>query len=175
MKESMSQEVQGEIPNLTESEKDQSDEVSITALEAEIGSLRDQLLRRTAEMENMRRRNSQEREQLIFEANRRLLVDLLPTCDDLERTLTHASELSDPVAQGIGLVHKNFLKILEKYGVLEMRTKGESFDPHLHEALMQEPRPDMAPGTVVREIQKGYMLRDSVLRHAKVIVAKEID
>src|SRR5437762_5050887 len=82
---------------------------------------RDQLLRRTAELENMRRRHQAEREQLIFEANKRLLVDLLDIVDDLERTLEHASESKDPMAQGIELVYKNFLKKLERYGVTPMQ------------------------------------------------------
>jgi molecular chaperone GrpE len=133
---------------------------------------RDQLLRRTAEMENMRRRHQAEREQLIFEGNKRLIGDLLSVLDDLERTLEHASEEKDPMAQGIDLVHKNFLKTLERYGVIPMQTEGEPFDPMKHDAMMEEQRPDVAPGTVTREIQRGYYLRDNVLRHAKVIVAK---
>jgi molecular chaperone GrpE len=145
----------------------------ITAVEKTLEETRDQLLRRTAEMENMRRRHLQEREQLIFEANRRLILDLLSVVDDLERTLEHASEEKDPLTQGIELLYKNFMKTLERYGVKPMQTVGEEFDPHKHDALMQEPRTDVAPGMVTREIQRGYLLNDSVLRHAKVFVAKE--
>src|SRR5207249_988465 len=92
--------------------------------------------------------------------------------DDLERTLEHASQEKDPMAQGIELVFKNFLKLLERYGVTPMQTIGEPFDPMKHDALMQEQRTDTEPGTVTREIQRGYLLRDAVLRHAKVIVAE---
>ena len=147
----------------------------ITAIERTLEETRDQLLRRTAELENMRRRHVQEREQLIFDANKRLIVDLLSVVDDLERTLEHASEEKDPMTQGIELVYKNFIKTLERYGVQPMLTVGETFDPHKHDALMQEPRTDIAPGVITREIQRGYLLNDSVLRHAKVFVAKEPD
>ncbi|MDP4200039.1 MAG: nucleotide exchange factor GrpE [Bacteroidota bacterium] len=147
----------------------------ITAIEQTLEDTRDQLLRRTAELENMRRRHQVEREQLIFEANKRLILDLLEVVDDLERTLEHASQEKDPIAQGIELVFKNFIKTLERYGVRPMETAGEPFDPMRHDALMEEPRTDVAPGTVTREIQRGYLMRDAVLRHAKVFVAKEPD
>jgi molecular chaperone GrpE len=147
----------------------------MTAVERTLEETRDQLLRRTAELENMRRRHVQEREQLIFDANKRLIVDLLSVVDDLERTLEHASEEKDPMTQGIELVYKNFIKTLERYGVQPMLTVGEIFDPHKHDALMQEPRTDIAPGVITREIQRGYLLNDGVLRHAKVFVAKEPD
>lgn len=145
----------------------------IAAVENALEETRDQLLRRTAELENMRRRHQAEREQLIFEANKRLILDLLSVVDDLERTLAHASEEKDPIAQGIELVYRNFLKTLERYGVSTMETVGQMFDPMMHDAMMQEPRADLEPGTITKEIQRGYMLRDAVLRHAKVIVASD--
>jgi molecular chaperone GrpE len=144
----------------------------IADVEKTLEETREQLLRRTAELENMRRRHQAEREALIFEGNKRLITDLLSVLDDLERTLLHASEQKDPMAQGIELVYKNFLKTLERYGVSPMQTEGEQFDPMKHDAMMQEQRTDVEAGTVTREIQRGYYLRDHVLRHAKVIVAK---
>src|ERR1051325_972425 len=150
---------------------DNSDEQAVD-FEKALEETRDQLLRRTAEMENMRRRHQAEREQLIFEGNKRLISDLLGVLDDLERTLLHASEEIDPMAQGIDLVYKNFLKTLERYGVTPMQTEGEPFDPMKHDAMMEEQRTDVEPGTITREIQRGYYMRDNVLRHAKVIVAK---
>lgn len=142
-------------------------------LEQELSSLRDQLLRRTAELENMRRRHQQEREQLIFDANKRLILDLLSIVDDLERTIEHASEVKDPMTQGIELIYKSFLKTLERYGVRPMQTLGEAFDPMKHEALLEEPRDDVRPGMVTREIQRGYFIHDAILRHAKVFVSKK--
>jgi molecular chaperone GrpE len=144
----------------------------IAEIERTLEATRDQLLRRTAELENMRRRHQQEREQLIFDANKRLIVDLLGIIDDLERTIEHASESNDPLTQGVELIYKSFLKTLERYGVRPMQTLGEPFDPMKHDALLEEPRDDVAPGLVTREIQRGYLLNDNILRHAKVFVSK---
>jgi molecular chaperone GrpE len=151
---------------------DGSDE-QIASIEKDLQDARDQLLRRTAEMENMRRRHQQEREQWILESNRNLILALLPTLDDLERTLEHAAEAQDPLTQGIELVHKNLIKTLERFGVRPMLVVGQQFDPQQHDALMQEARNDAEPGSITREIQKGYMLGEKVLRHAKVFVAQE--
>ena len=147
----------------------------ISEIEQTLEAARDQLLRRTAELENMRRRHQQEREQLIFEGNKRLILDLLGVVDDLERTIEHASESKDPMAQGIELIYRSFLKTLERYGVRPMQTVGEAFDPMKHDALLEEPRADVAPGLVTREIQRGYTMNDAILRHAKVIVSKPED
>jgi len=147
-------------------------EAKIAEVEQTLETTRDQLLRRTAELENMRRRHQQEREQLVFEANKRLILDLLGIVDDLERTIEHASESKDPMAQGIELIYKSFLKTLERYGVRPMQTVGEPFDPMKHDALLEEPRNDIAPGMVTREIQRGYLLNENILRHAKVFVSK---
>ncbi len=160
-------------------EKNDKNEVSEDAVEEKIAEIertldttRDQLLRRTAELENMRRRHQQEREQLTFDANKRLILDLLGIIDDLERTLEHASESNDPLKEGIELVYKNFLKTLERYGARPMQTLNEAFDPMKHDALLEEPREDVAPGIITREIQRGYVLHDAILRHAKVFVSK---
>jgi molecular chaperone GrpE len=165
-------------------EKDLAAEVGleekIEDVERTLRETRDQLLRRTAELENMRRRHQQEREQLIFDANKRLILDLLSIIDDLERTIEHASEgneqpSKDPLMEGVSLIYKNFLKTLERYGVKPMLALGEPFDHAKHDALLEEPRSDIEPGIVTREIQRGYLLNDNVLRHAKVFVSKAAD
>ena len=152
---------------------DERSSEKIAELQDALTDARDQSLRRTAEMDNMRRRFNQEREQLIFESNKRLIQDLLPTLDDMERTLQHPNASKDAVLQGMELIHKNFATLLERYGLTEMETVGEPFDVHAHDALMEEARADVEPGTIIREIQKGYKLNDNILRHAKVIVAKD--
>lgn len=161
--------------NVIENVDQESTEPMIAELEKLLADSRDQLLRRTAELDNMRRRHQQEREQLIFEGNKRLIIDLLTVVDDLERMIEHASETKDPMTEGIELIYKNFLKTLERYGVHPMQTTGEPFDPMKHDALMEEPRDDIEPGMVTREIQRGYTMRDSILRHAKVFVSKAIE
>jgi molecular chaperone GrpE len=146
----------------------------ISELEAEVSQANDMLLRRTAELENMRRRHEQERMQLIFEANKRLITELLSTVDDLERTLSFVKpEEHTPITEGIELVYKNFLKILERHQVQAIESVGKPFDHNLHDALMEQASDDVEPGTIITEVQKGYVMNDSVLRHSKVIVAKE--
>jgi molecular chaperone GrpE len=156
--------------------EESDNESRIMQLERELAEARESMLRRTAELENMRRRHQQERTQLIFEANKKLITELLTTVDDLERTLSHIKpEDKDTVVQGIELVYKNFLRILEQYGVTPIESVGKHFDVSLHDALMEEPRMDVEPETITAEVIKGYMLNDSVLRHAKVVVAKSPD
>lgn len=164
--------------NEQEVDSEQKDErdIRIGSLQAELDQTKDQLLRRTAEMDNMRRRHQSESVQLIFEANKRLITEILATIDDLERILTFIKpDEKDPLSEGIQLVYKNFQKILQKNNVTPIESVGKMFDVHLHDALMEEPRKDTEPGTITNEIQKGYMMGDTVLRHAKVIVAKRPD
>ncbi len=147
----------------------------IAELEQQLTNANDQLLRRTADVDNMRRRHNEERDHLIYESNKRLITDLLPTLDDMERTLQHVGADKDALLEGLELIHKNFEKVLVRYGLEPMETENQAFDVHSHDALLQEARSDVEPGTVLKEIQKGYKLHGSVLRHAKVIVAKEIE
>jgi molecular chaperone GrpE len=159
-------------PELLEEQQDERD-IRIAQLQTELDQTKDQLLRRTAEMDNMRRRHQAESVTLIFEANKRLIIELLATIDDLERTLSFVKpEEKNPLADGIELVYKNFQKILVKHNVKPFDAIGKPFDVHLHDALMEEVREDVEAGTITNEIQKGYMMGDDVLRHAKVIVAK---
>ncbi len=145
----------------------------IVELERELQEAKEQSLRRTAEMDNMRRRFNQEREVLIFEGNKRLLTEMLSVVDDLERTLQHSEK--GKLTEGVELVYRNFLKVMDRYGVKPMEVVGKTFDVHAHDALMEEVSTDVEPGIVIKEIQKGYMLNDAVLRHAKVIVSKAPD
>ena len=172
----MKEETLVEKEEQTGSEQKDERDLRVAALQAELDQTKDQLLRRTAEMDNMRRRHQSESMQLIFEANKRLILELLATIDDLERTLTSIKpEEKNPLADGIELVYKNFQKILEKNNVKPFVSIGTMFDVHLHDALMEEVRTDLEPGTITNEVQKGYMMGDQVLRHAKVIVAKDAE
>lgn len=156
--------------------EESNEEQRISQLERELAESKESALRRTAELENMRRRHQQERLQLIFEANKKLLSELLATVDDLERTLSHIKpEDENSFAQGVQLIYKNLLKTLEQYGVKPIESVGKHFDVMLHDALMEESRSDVEPGTITVEVMKGYMLNDSVLRHAKVVVAKSAE
>ncbi|MCL6516342.1 nucleotide exchange factor GrpE [Alicyclobacillus sp.] len=136
----------------------------------EVERLRQQLLRAHADFDNFRRRTRQEKEDLQWFANKQLLVELLPVVDNFERALAASGEASD-LRAGVEMVHRQLVGILEKFGVTPVPAVGEKFNPTVHEAVMQEPAGEGAePGVVVQELQRGYMLKDKVLRPAMVKV-----
>jgi molecular chaperone GrpE len=148
------------------------------ALRRECADLKDQLLRRRADFENYRRRVERDREQAASEARAQVLAGLLPTIDNLERALEAAATAppeAKPLKDGVELVHRNLLAYLESQGVLVKDPTGEMFDPNIHQALMHEPVPGRADGTIVEVFRKAYFLKDRLLRAALVKVAKGED
>ncbi len=131
----------------------------------------DSLRRLAAEFDNYKKRMAREQQELQVRAAERLLRDLLPVFDDLERAL-QAFETADKeaIADGVALVHRALWTLLEREGVAELDPEGEAFDPHRHEALLSQAA-DAPDGTVIEVIQKGFMLGDRVLRPARVVVA----
>jgi molecular chaperone GrpE len=131
----------------------------------------DQLRRVAAEFDNYKKRVAREHEELRERAAERLLREILPVLDDLERAL-HAFDTAEKeaVADGVALVHRALVTLLEREGVAELDPAGEPFDPHRHEALLTQPS-DVPEGTVLDVIQKGFLLGDRVLRPARVVVA----
>lgn len=146
----------------------------LSELEHENSELKDQFLRKSADFENFRKRMNREKEEAIAFANRELLEDLLPIIDDFERAIKSAEESKDFDAflEGVALIEKQFTSMLErKWGLTRFDSEGEEFDPQRHEAVTsEEGKPGSSP-TVVEDYQKGYLLRDRVLRSAKVKVA----
>ncbi len=140
-----------------------------------VDQLRDQLQRKVAEFENYRRRTDEEKSALIRYGHEGLLVQLLPLLDDFDRSMKAGAEFKDFASffAGIELLRGKFLKVLENKGLAAIRAKGEPFDVHLHEAVLQVPSADVEPGTVVDEVETGYTLYDRVIRHTKVIVSAE--
>ena len=105
-------------------------------------------------------------------ANERLLNELLPVLDDLERALEAAAEHEEAkLEEGVRLVHRSLLGLVERHGLSEIETEG-AFDPHVHEALLAQPGEGAEQGAVLQVLQKGYRLGDKVLRPARVIVAE---
>jgi molecular chaperone GrpE len=147
----------------------------ITELEKQNLELKDALLRRVAEFENYKRRNENDQLNLIKYAAESFIKNILPVYDDLERSLDHIDDESrnNPTAQGLLMVFEKFGKILESQGVKRIEAKGKPFDVEYHEALMQQPVDGVPPHTVLDVIEKGYMYKDKVIRHAKVIVSAE--
>jgi len=148
------------------------DDERIAALEAERDEYLDLLQRKQAEFENFRKRAARDQERLVAHAHERLVRELLPVLDDLERTL-EAAERHEEVAlvDGVKLVERSLRKTLEKEGLVEIETDGP-FDPHVHEAVLAQPREDAESGAVVDVLQRGYRLGDKVVRPARVIVAE---
>ncbi len=145
---------------------------------AEFAELKDKHLRLAAEYDNFRRRSLKERQDLHNYANENVFKELLPIVDNLERAVTHARKEeqrpdSDNLLQGIELTHRSLLQILAKHGVVEIEAQGKPFDPQVHEAVRRVPSSEHEPGTVVEVYQKGYKLKDRMLRPAMVAVASE--
>jgi molecular chaperone GrpE len=132
------------------------------------------LLRLAADMENLKKRQERERVELLQFANENLVKDLLPVVDNLERALEHGRQLEAPKAllEGIEMVHHGFLKVLDRFGVTAHDSLGQQFDPAFHNAMMQEEAPDVPDGSVIKELQKGYLMNQRLLRPAMVVVAR---
>ncbi|MGZ4360095.1 MAG: nucleotide exchange factor GrpE [Gaiellaceae bacterium] len=143
---------------------------------AEAEALRDrhleQLQRIAADFDNYRKRVAREQQSLVARAHEKLVRELLPVLDDLERALRAAGEHEEAkLEEGVALVQRQLREVLAKEGLHEIETDG-FFDPHEHEALMTQPA-EAEEGTILQVIQKGYRLGDRVLRPARVVVAAE--
>ena len=132
----------------------------------------DAYLRLAADFDNYRKRVAREHSELTARANERLVNELLPVLDDLERALEAAAEHEEAkLEEGVQLVHRSLAALLERHGLTEIATEG-AFDPHVHEALLAQPAEGAEEGSVLQVLQKGYRLGDKVLRPARVIVAE---
>jgi molecular chaperone GrpE len=132
----------------------------------------DLLQRVQADFENYRKRAAREQERLVAHAHERLVRELLPIVDDLERTLEAAERHEEAkLVEGVKLVEQSLRRTLAKEGVAEIETVG-AFDPHVHEALLTKPGDGAEPGSVLEVVQRGYRVGDRVVRPAKVIVAE---
>ncbi|MGD0714601.1 MAG: nucleotide exchange factor GrpE [Gaiellaceae bacterium] len=142
----------------------------LAALEAERDEAVDRWKRAAADFDNFRKRTLRERKEYVTFANERLVAELLPILDDLERALQAAAEHEESrLEEGVELVHRELAALLERHGVKEIETSG-MFDPHVHEALVAQPS-DADEGSVLDVIQKGYTLGERVVRPARVVVA----
>lgn len=133
-------------------------------------------MRSAADLENYRKRAAKEREEAKKFGIEKLLRDFLPVLDDLDRTVNvvRDANLEGPAAQllsGVELVQKKFLATLEKNGVVSFSSEGQAFDPERHEAVQQSPSPDVPTGSVMSELQRGFLIHDRLLRPAMVVVS----
>ena len=128
--------------------------------------------RTQADFENYRKRALRDQESLAARAHERVVKDLLPILDDLERALEAAQAHEEAkLEEGVALVHRALADLLAREGLAEIETEG-AFDPHVHEALLAQPAEDAESGHVLQVLQKGYRLGDRLVRPARVIVAE---
>jgi len=142
---------------------------------AEVERERDEYLndlkRVAADFENYRKRVARDQEGLVARAHERIVKELLPVLDDLERALEAAAEHEEAkLEEGVRLVHRELVEALAREGLVEVETDGP-FDPHVHEALLSQPS-EKEDGSVIEVLQKGYRLGDRVLRPARVVVSQ---
>ena len=179
----------GSRPGGAQTGKESADKMTIEVLSQELQALKEEFeargreleeandrhLRLQAEFENFRRRTIKEKQESAQYGQQNLVKDLLSTVDNLERALGHASETAETdlqsLLEGVELVHRELLGALGKHGVTVVNPAGEEFDPAFHEAMGQVPSEEVAPNGVIEVLQQGYMLKDRMLRPARVIVA----
>jgi molecular chaperone GrpE len=153
----------------------------VAALEADLAAAREEArqnherwLRERADLENLKKRAARERAETMKFANESVLRDLLPIVDNLERAVEHAQGGGNgqPLVEGVALVLKALLDVLERHGVTRIAAKGAPFDPAHHEAVAHVESGEHEPNSVVEEHQGGYLLNERLLRPALVSVAK---
>ncbi len=160
--------------NASKSKKSKTTE-KIKELETKLEELNDKYLRLSAEYDNYRKRTLKERMELIKSAAEDTLINFLPITDNLDRAKKSVDNAKDieAVKTGIDLIYKNIYDFLTERGVKEIEAVGEPFNTDLHEALTKIPAPEEnMKGKVIDVIEKGYMLKDKVLRYAKVVVGE---
>jgi molecular chaperone GrpE len=157
-------------PITGEQERQEKVEVEESGVDERAALLEERLLRLAADFDNYKKRAARERAEYVTHANERLVKELLPILDDLERALTAASEHQEAaLEEGVALVHRSLASLLERQGLKAISTAGK-FDPHVHEALLSQPS-EAEEGSVIDVVQKGYTLGDRVVRPARVVIA----
>lgn len=157
-------------------ESSETTEVEVDPLEAaqaEIAELKKQILYKVAEFDNYRKRVIKEKADLIMNGGEKVITAILPVMDDMERALEQMRKAEDvqAVVEGVELIQKKFMGILEKQGVKPIETKDADFDVEVHEAIAQFPAPsEEMKNKVVDCTLKGYKLNEKVIRHAQVVV-----
>jgi molecular chaperone GrpE len=174
-----------ESENTAEAEKEIESDIEklqkqLSGAESMMNSYKDQLLRLAAEFENFKKRVEVDKTEFVKFSNERIIKDLIPVLHDFERAL-----VNDPTRQannkqisetesfrkGVELIYQKFYKLLEDKGLKPIESLGKEFDVMYHDVLMQVPRDDVKPDTIIEEVERGYTLHGKVIKHAKVIVA----
>ena len=148
-------------------------ESKLAAAEKEKKENWDRYLRAAADLENLRKRQKREVDEAKTDAKGKVLREMLPVVDNLERAIEHATTQAgtNPIVEGVQLVLRQFMSAFEKLDVVPVEAANQPFDPNLHEAISQQDS-DQPPGTIVTVLQRGYRSGERLLRPALVIVAK---
>jgi len=169
-----------DVTSSTHTEPETSDNLNEHPVDPEIEQLRKQveegnqrLLRAQADFDNFRRRTLKEKEELAQYAAMKLIGELLPVTDNMERALaaSKANQDFESLAKGVDMIFRQFSQVLENEGLQAMNAVGQPFNPEFHQAIMQVESEEHEEGIVVEEVQKGYMLKEKVLRPAMVKVS----
>lgn len=146
----------------------------LAAVKEDLEKTTDRLLRLSAEFENYKKRITRETAEFRKYANESLIKELLPVVDNLERAVATAGDGQDnnsSILEGVEMTINEILKIFSKFGVARIDALGEAFDPSFHQAVMREESTDHAENTVTKELQKGYLMHDRLIRPAMVAVS----
>ena len=160
---------------LKESTQEEILNLKIEQLQEQVAELKDRFVRKVAEFTNYKRRTAADRLKLIDTAAKDTLTALLPVLDDFDRAKKVAEDdnTTEVFTEGVQLVYDKLYSVLQKQGLKSMETTGQPFDPDLHEALTEIPAPtEELKGKIIDTIEKGYYLKDKIIRHAKVVVGK---
>ena len=145
------------------------------AVKTQINELQDKVMRQMAEFENFRKRSEKEKSAMFETGAKSVIEKILPVVDNFERGLATVpeDEKDAPFVDGMNKVYRQLLTELENLGVKPIEAVGKEFDPNFHNAVMQVENDELEPGTVAQELLKGYMYRDTVVRHSMVAVVQE--
>jgi molecular chaperone GrpE len=166
---------QEQEPRLEEMTREQLME-KLEASKEEAGRNYETCLRVAAELDNIKKRHLRDREETRKFSNEVLIKNLLTVIDSLEQALVHSDGESDNIAcvtEGVQLTLKGLMDVLAKEGLVQVKALGEQFDPNFHEAVSEIEDPSAAPGTIVHELQRGYLLNGRLIRPAKVVVSRK--
>lgn len=141
---------------------------SLEKASKQLGEANEKYLRMYAEYDNYRKRTAKEKDNLYSDTVCDVVKTLLPVLDNLERAAAYDNEKRD---EGVAMIHRNFVELLNGMGIKEIEALGKSFDPNLHNAIMHTEDENLGENTIATVVQKGYILGDKVIRHAMVIVA----
>lgn len=146
----------------------------VAELQASVSELKEKHLRLLAEFDNFKKRTTRERLELLNSASKDVILALLPILDDFDRAKKSADdpETGEHFSEGVNLVYNRLNNTLQGLGLKVMESTNQPFDPDMHDAITEVPVPEESKGKVIDTVEKGYLLNDKIIRHAKVVVGK---